>query len=519
MALVCVALLLEACAGGEADYDLLIRGGRVLDGTGELARSADIGVRDGRIVLVGEAGGATGRREVDARSLVVAPGFIDAHSHAWPGLADSVLSDARSLLAQGITTVVLNPDGTGPPNLARQRRAVEADGTGVNFAQLAPHDSIRREVMGFDDRPPTPDEMEGMRSLVRRGMEGGALGFSTGLWSAPGNYAPTEEVVELAGIAAEYGGIYHSHIRDEGDVTVGVHAAVDELIHVSEEAGLPAVITHIKVYGVDMLGRAPEVVERVERARARGLEIWADQYPYAAAGGSIRLLMFPLWAQEGGEAALRRRVRDPDVRPRLRSAMLDRLERWGGADRLRVVRFEPDSSLEGRTLAEIADERNTHPADAAMQIELAGGASVVSYLMRDDDVETFMRKPWTMTSTDGGVVPFGDGVPHPRYYGAFPRKIEDYVRNRGVLSLEDAVRSMTNLPASVLGIPDRGRVREGMVADLVVFAPERVSAPATFLDPHRYAEGMVHVFVGGTAAIEDGRFTGARAGLFLARDP
>lgn len=517
--LVGVALLGAACAQGPPDYDLLIRGGRVVDGSGEGARRADVAVRDGRIVRVGDVGDASAARVVDAGGLVVAPGFIDAHSHGWPGLADSVLSEARSLLAQGITTVVLNPDGTGPPDLGRQRRGLEEHGVGVNYAQLVPHDSIRREVMGFDDRGPTPDEMARMRSLVRRGMEAGALGFSTGLWSAPGNYASTEEVVELARVASEHGGVYHSHIRDEGDVTVGVHAAVDELIRISEEAELPAVITHIKVYGVDMLGRAPEVVERVERARARGLEIWADQYPYAAAGGSIRLLMFPLWAQEGGGEALRRRIRDPEVRPRLRSAMLDLLARWGGADRLRIVRFEPDPSLEGRTLAEIAEARGAHPADVAMEIELAGGASVVSYLMREDDVETFMRQPWTMTGTDGGVVPFGQGVPHPRYYGAFSRKIERYVRERGVLDLAAAVRSMTGLPASVLGIPDRGRIREGAAADLVVFDPERVSAPATFMEPHRYAEGMVHVFVGGVAAIEDESFTGARAGAFVARAP
>ncbi|NIP60794.1 MAG: amidohydrolase family protein, partial [Gemmatimonadetes bacterium] len=362
---------LAACAPAEAGYDLLIRGGLVLDGTGAPGRSADVGVRDGRIALVGDAGDAEAGDEVDATGMVVAPGFIDAHSHAWPGLADSALSDARALLAQGITTVVLNPDGTGPPDLARQRDGIEVHGAGVNFAQLVPHDSIRREVMGFEDREPTPREMERMRGLVRRGMEEGALGLSTGLWSAPGHYASTEEVVELARIAGEHGGVYHSHIRDEGDVTVGVHAAVDELIRISEEAGLPAVITHIKVYGVGMHGRAGEVVERVERARNRGLEIWADQYPYDRAGGSVRLLLFPLWAQEGGEEALARRIRDPSMRPRLRRAAVALLERWGGAGRLRVVRFEADPSLEGRTLEEIASGRGVDPVDLAMEIQLA----------------------------------------------------------------------------------------------------------------------------------------------------
>lgn len=508
-----------SCVSDEPVLDLLIEGGTVLNGTGAPGRKVDVGVRDGRIVKIGDLDEWTAAREVDARGLVVAPGFIDAHSHAWPGLADSELSEARALLAQGITTVVLNPDGTGPPDLARQRQFIKEHGTGVHFAQLVPHDSIRREVMGFENRSPTAEEMEEMRDLVRRGMEGGALGLSTGLWSAPGNYATTEEVLNLARVASEYGGIYHSHIRDEGDVTVGVHAALEELIRISEQANLPAIITHIKVYGVTMHGRAGEVVRRVEEARDRGLEIWADQYPYAAAGGSIRLLMFPLWAQVGGGDSLRARIRSPEHRPRLRDAMEELLARWGGPGSLRIVRHEADPSYEGRTLEEIAADRAVDPLELIMEIELAGGADVVSYLMREDDVETFMRQPWTMTSTDGGIVPFGEGVPHPRYYGAFPRKIAVYVRDRGLLELNDAVRAMTGLTAEVLGIPDRGFVEEGKVADLLVFDPDEVSAPATYMEPHQYAEGMRFVFVAGTAAVDEGRFTGEREGRFLARNP
>jgi N-acyl-D-aspartate/D-glutamate deacylase len=504
-------------APAQQPFDILVRGGRLLDGTGNPWIRADVGLVGDRIVAIGNLKDATARRIIEARDRYVAPGFIDVHSHAGPGLESPALAAADPLLAQGITTVIVNPDGGGPTDLAEQRQRLTAGRIGVNAALLVPHGSIRRQVIGMDDRAPTGAELERMKALVRAGMEAGAFGLSSGPYYAPGSYAKTDELIELARIAAAAGGLYTSHIRDESDYTVGVLAAIDEVVTISEAAMLPGVVTHIKALGPNVWGFAEPIVQRIERARARGVEVFADQYPYDASSTGLSAALVPRWAEVGGDSAMRRRLDDPKDGPRLRAEMAQNLVRRGGPERQFIARHRADPSVEGKNLAQIAKERGSTPLDAAIAILKAGGAGIVSFNMSEDDIGRLMQQSWTMTSSDGGLVPMGDGVPHPRSYGTFPRKIKRYVRERGVIGLEQAIRSMTSLPAAVFRLADRGTVRVGAKADLVIFDPAQLNDVATFSRPHQLAEGMAFVLVNGSIAREDGKATGTRSGVVLSR--
>ncbi len=512
--LVFVALPWTAVAQ-ERVYDVVLRGGRVLDGSGNPWYRADVGIAGDRIVTVGDLTGARADRTIDISGLYVAPGFIDVHSHAGDGLATPGLSHGQPLLAQGITTVFVNPDGGGPTDIDRQRTQLLADGLGVNVAPLVPHGSIRRAVIGMHDRVPTNEELERMKALVRAGMERGAFGLSSGLYYAPGSYAETDEVIELAKVAAAYGGVYTSHIRDEADYNIGVVPAVDEVIRIARDAGLPGVVTHIKALGPRVWGYAQALVERIERARAEGVEVWADQYPYEASATGLSGALVPRWALVGGDDSLRSRIADPILHARLRRDMLENLDRRGGAATLQFRRHEADPSIEGRTLQDVADERGMAPVDLAIDLLTAGGAGVVSFNMKESDVETLMVQPWTMTSSDGDLVPFGEGVPHPRSYGTFPRKIRRYVLEREVVDLGTAIRSMTALPATVFRVTGRGVIRPGAFADIVVFDLERLRDRATYQKPHQLAEGVVFVFVNGRLAVDGGSFTRSMGGRVL----
>lgn len=513
-----------ALAGGapsstlaQSTYDVLIENGRVLDGSGSPWVRADVAVADGEIAAVGDLSGASAGTVIDATGHYVAPGFIDSHSHAGEGLVDSTLSGARPLLAQGITTVVINPDGGGAVDLEAQRDSLQKHGLGVNAAPLVPHGSIREKVMGMADRAPTTEEMAEMKALVRAGMEAGGFGLSTGPFYTPGSYAETDEFVALSRVVAPYGGVYQSHIRDESNYTVGLLAAVDEVIEIARRADLPGIVTHIKALGPPVWGFSAAVKQRVDQARSEGVEVFADQYPYTASATSLTAALVPRWAEAGGRDSLVQRIRDPQVRARIREDMAANLARRGGADRLQFRSYDPDASIEGRTLAEVAAERGADPLETALDLIEEGTPDVVSFNMLEEDVERFMRQPWTMTSSDGGLRPMGEGVPHPRNYGAFPRKIGTYVRDEGVVELGFAIRSMTQFPASVLGMPDRGRLHPGAAADVVVFDLDRINDPATFQSPHQLAEGVRHVLVNGALVRRDGQFTGARPGRVLAR--
>lgn len=505
-------LALAACA--PESYDTILQGGRVIDGTGAPAREADVGIRDGLIAAVGDLDGAVAGTRLDVTGLYVSPGFIDTHSHAGSGLDSEDRSHAEPLLAQGLTTVVINPDGGGPVDLAEQRAELEEDSLGVNVAQLIGHGSVRGRVLGSEDRAPTDAEMDEMRELVRTAMEVGAWGLSSGPFYSPGSFAENSELIELARVAAEFGGIYTSHIRDESNYTIGVVAAVEEVIDVSRQAGIAGVVTHIKALGPPVWGSSVAIVERIEAARAEGLSVYADQYPYLASSTGLSSALLPRWSQAGGGDAFDERVADPETRARIREAMVENLARRGGADRIQFRRFSEDPSIEGRLLSDVAEERGEDPVDTALDLIIQGGPSIISFNMSEEDLLRFMTQEWTMTSSDGALPRFGVGVPHPRSYGAFPRKIRKYVFEDGAMTLEAAIRTMTSLPAEVMGMDDRGRIEEGMVADLVVFS-DHFRDNATFTEPHQLSAGVVHLFVGGEAAIRDAGFTGARAGRVL----
>jgi N-acyl-D-amino-acid deacylase len=471
-----------------------------------------VAVRGGRIVAVGRVEGAAAR-VIDAAGKLVTPGFIDVHSHAGPGLAGA-LNHARPLLAQGITTTFVNHDGGGPTDLAAQRAGYERQGMGVNVGLFAPHGAIRQAVLGMEDRAPTGAELLRMVEMTRAAMRAGGIGLSSGLYYAPGSYAGADEVVALARAAAEAGGVYASHIRDEGDYSVGLLAAVQEVIDVAEQARLPGVVSHMKALGPASWGLAVAAARRIEAARERGIEVWADQYPYEASGTSIVGALVPRWALVGGRPALLQRIAGPE-RARLLAEVRANITRRGGPDTLVLSRYLPEPALEGRTLGALARERARLPEEAALHLLAGGDAGLVSFNMWERDVEHVMRQPWTMTCTDGDLVPLGQGKPHPRAYGAFPRKLRVYVEERGVLDWASAVRSMTSLPASVFGLKDRGLLRPGAWADVLVLDPGRVRDVATYDDPHRLAEGIDHVLVNGRLARDGSQPTDVLAGRVL----
>ncbi len=510
----CLVLLATSCTP-KPDYDTLIKNGKVIDGGGNPWFYADIGIKDGEIKSMGSLKNKSAFRVFDATGYYVVPGFIDPHSHAEGGLATPGLSHGRALLAQGITTVIINQCGGGPVDLKKQRKELMADGLGVNVGQLIAHGSIRRSIIGDADRKATPEELKKMVSVVREAMDYGAFGMSTGLFYPPGVYAPTSEIIELSNVVAEYNGIHQSHIRDESNYTIGVVASVEELIEISEASDATGIITHIKALGPPVWGKSKVIVDKINEARNNGLEIFTDQYPYKASATSLIAALIPTWATEGGTSELRKRLEDPELRDKILVETAENLQRRGGADRIQFRRFSEDPSIEGKTLKEVARARKLDPLDLTVKLIQKGSPSIVSFNMHEDDVKHFMIQPWNMTSSDGGLVEKGEGVPHPRNYGTFPRKIRKYVFEKKYQKPEEAIRCMTSLTSSVFGIFDRGILRPGFKADIAIFDPNIITDKATYTEPHQYAEGMVYVFVNGELAIDDGEFTGNLPGKVI----
>jgi N-acyl-D-amino-acid deacylase len=504
-------------------FDVLIRNGRVIDGSGNPWLRLDVGIRAGRIAAVGPLAGAPARRTIDAADRLVTPGFIDVHSHAGEGLTRDELRQGQPLIAQGITTIVANPDGGGPVDLAAQRTDMETGGIGPNVALLIGHGSVRRAVIGVENRAPTAEELERMRLLVRRGMEQGAFGLSSGLFYVPGSFATTEEVIALAAAAGERGGLYTSHIRDEGDYDIGVVAAVQEVIRIADEARVIGIVSHAKALGPDNWGLGSAITHRIDAARARGIQVFADQYAYEASSTSLGAALMPGGLKPPPIDVLRK---DPaslapaerDALAAVEAVVSENLRRRGGPSAIQIAFHRPDPAIEGKKLGEIAQARGLTPERAAMDIIARGGASIVSFNMSEDDIAQIMRQPYTMTSSDGGLVLPTAGRPHPRNYGAFSRKLARYVRDREVVGLEFAIRSMTSLPAAVFGMRDRGVIREGAMADINIFDPAAVRDRATYTDPHQLSEGMSYVLVNGVPVIDEGKFTSERPGRVLRKE-
>ncbi len=502
--------------------DLLIRGGLVHDGTLQRAPVvADVAVVGDRIVGVGDLSGWTALRTLDAAGRVVAPGFIDTHSHAAESLARRGLHTAEALLAQGVTTIVINPDGGGPVDIAAQRTRLATLGTGVNVAPLVGHGAIRGAVIGGEDRAPTPAERDRMRVLVRQALQAGAFGLSSGLFYTPGAYATVDEVADLMRVAAEILGpsaIHTSHIRDEGTYTIGVVAAVDEIIAIAARSATTGIVTHMKALGPDAWGKTRECAAHIEAARTRGVSMWADQYPYEASGTSLFAALIPRDAQLGGRKALVARLADPPRRAALLPLVKENIRRRGGPDTLMVAFHPPDRRIEGQSLEAIARARGVTPEEATLALVALHDTSIVSFNMSMDDIEFLMRRPWMMTCSDGATYMPGEGKPHPRGHGAFTRKLTAFVNERRTLTLAQALHSMTGLPAHVCTIDGRGRVAEGAYADVVVFDPTALRDEATYQEPHRHATGMSWVLVNGTVAVDNGRPTHALAGRALQRE-
>lgn len=509
-------LLVTSLAASAADYDIIITGGLVYDGTGAAPFRADVGIKDDRIARLGSLDGASAGRRIDAIGLAVAPGFIDLHAHLEPILR---MPDAESAVRQGVTLALGGPDGAGPWPFGDHLASVEKLPLGLNVAFLAGHNSIRRSVMKLVDRAPTPDELARMESMVEQSMREGAFGLSTGLRYVPGAFSKIEEVIALSRAAAKHGGIYTSHLRDEGS---GLIPAVAEAIRIGAEAGLPVVLTHHKALGQPSWGASVRTLAMVDEARARGQDVMLDVYPYAASQTGISVLI-PSWARAGGDEAFAMRAADPAIRARLKAevAGLINTDRGGGdISRIQFSRVEWKRDLEGRTLRDWCVERGLAPtpengAELAIEAELAGGAGCIYHVMDDADVERIMRHPQTMIASDGRLSRPGEESPHPRNFGTFPRMLGVYVREKNVLSLETALHKMTQMPARRLGLADRGVIAAGKLADIVVFDPATVADRATYTDPHHYPAGILHVIVNGAVTVEDGQLTAARAGRVL----
>ncbi len=503
-------------------FDIILEHGFVYSGDDAEPVATDVGIVNDRIVAIGDLSGNDAGTRLDVSGLAVVPGFIDIHSHAVrPEPGDGIFRwpDAENLIRQGVTTVIGGPDGESPLPVSDTLAAIERSPASVNFATFVGHGSIRGLIIGNDDRPPTDDELQLMRSEVRKAMEQGAFGLSSGLIYLPGRFATTEEVIELAKVAAEYNGIYISHMREEG---LDVLKSVAETIRIGEEGGLPTQLTHHKIVGAPMWGKSSETLRLVDEAIARGVDVSIDQYPYTASSTSLTIL-FPGWSLDGGRESLLARLADDDQRLRMRDDIVYRIEvDRGGNDPKNVVlsNCPHDTELNGLNLSELLrqQERDISKENAAellMELVEAGNCSAVFHAINEDDVVNIMRHPVTMPASDGGIEGPSDRVPHPRNYGTFSRVLGHYVRELAVMPFHTAIHKMTMLPADRIGMSDRGRIVEGAIADIAVIDPKTVIDKATFENPHQYAEGAHHVFVSGEAVLLNGQMTGKRPGKIL----
>ena len=522
LALLLTGFSVAACVpwvNDAARHDVLITGGIVYDGSGGDPFAADIAIRDGRITFIGDGGGyrLIAKETIDARGKWIAPGFVDMHSHAELHLDYG--RDAEPYLRQGITTVVLGVDGDGEPNIAEQLAAWESAGIGANGLLYVGHGAIRSKVIGRDDRAPSRDELKAMQSLVRSAMEEGAFGLSTGLFYVPGTYATTDEVIELTRVAAEFpGATYDTHDRDLGAVYqgVGYDASVAEGIRIGEETGIRVIFSHYNLQGAINRGRGNIGAKYINEARARGIDVWAAQHPYTATQSSLRSYTIPSWAAAGGDEAMIARFENPEDNRRIVESMYEMLEIRGGPEKILLVDERP--GLNGKTLAQYAHEHEVKTHEAVLQILRGGNAKVMNLDLYDDaNTRRLAQEPWMMTCTDGRTPRPDQPIAHPRTYGAFPMKFRRFVLEDPVLTAQGAIRSFSGLAADFLRLPDRGYVRRGYVADLVILDPRQFRDRATYEGPRVFAVGVEHVLIGGAFAIREGNLTERLLGAAIRR--
>ena len=510
----------------DTPIDLLIRNARVVDGTGSPWFRSDVAISNGRIVEIGVGLNLAARQTIDAAGRVLAPGFIDVHTHVESSDSRDGLQRlprADNYLLDGVTTIVTGNCGGSEIDIAAWNESLT--GLGINVATLVGHNSVRRAVMGLDDRAPTMRELEQMQALVEQAMRDGAVGFSTGLLYVPGTYAKTEEVVSLAEVASQHGGVYASHIREQGEK---LHESIDEAVRVGREANMPVQISHFKIKGPARWGSIGDAIDLVESYRREGVDVVIDAYPYDRASSNLGINL-PRWAVSGGTEEIASRIRDDETHARIVGDMKTMLDDGGYPDYsfATVAQYSPEPTYIGRTISEI-NRLIERPGTADAEIETvldmmieggeAGsiyGASMIYHYMSMEDVNTIFRYPNAAVASDGTIMAYGRGQPHPRSYGTNARILADFVRDRKILTLEDAVRRMTSLPARTFSFHDRGIIRPGFTADLVLFDPAIVADKATFENPHQYSVGFDYVIVNGVAVVAEGEITDERSGRFV----
>ncbi len=505
-----VLLLTHGEAAVEAD--VLIRGVTLHDGSGKPAVVGDLALRGDRIAAVGRFTVKGQPHTIDGAGLLAAPGFIDLHVHGEDALTQAPTRGNANYLLQGVTTVVTGNCGLGPSQVAAYFRTLERGGIGSNVIHQVPHNDVRRAVLKNANRAPTAAELARMEMLVEQGMRDGAWGLSTGLIYNPGTYARTDEIVALAKVAARHKGFYASHIRDEG---TGVLEAVAEALKIGREAGLPVHISHLKASGRSAWGKSADVIALIEKARQAGQAVTADQYPYAASSTNLAAILIPPRFREGEPKDFLARLNDAGQEALVRQAIAANLDGDTPPRSLRIAYYRARPQWNGKNLAELARSEKKTPVDVVLEIERNGGAMVVSFSMNEEDVKLIMKQPFVATASDGSSMVPGASMPHPRGYGCFARKVGRYAIDDGVISLEQALRSCTWLPADILQLPERGYLKAGNFADVVIFDPKTFRDQATFDKPHQYARGVRYLYVNGKLAVKDGKTTGTLAGRVL----
>ncbi len=512
-----LAVLLSSCSNTPVVYDMLILDGTIVDGSGSPAYESDIAVVDGEIVKIGELNGSRASHVIDASGLTVTPGFIDLHTHADRNIRDN--PGVENYLHQGVTTILAGNCGSSPVDLNEYFKSVTETGIAVNLGMLVGHNKVRDAVMGNDNRAPTSQEQARMETLVKTAMDDGAFGLSTGLIYLPGTYSETAEVVALARVVAAEGGIYASHVRNEFELLI---EAIEEAITIGREADLPVQVSHLKVADNTMWGDSTEILRMFEAARAEGLDIAVDQYPYTAGSTGLANVL-PTWARAGSREDVQARLDDPETRVRIKTDTIRKLNgarAAGDLSRIRIASFKGHPEYSGKTMAEVTRMNGYEPtiengAEVAMEILYDGEGSAIYFMMIEEDVRNIMQDPFTSIASDSSAIPFGKNVPHLRNYGTYPRVLARYVRDENILSLEEAVHKMTALPASRINLATRGTLVEGMVADISIFDFDTVSDNDDWANPHQYATGFSYVIVGGIAVIEEGVRTAAFPGKVL----
>jgi len=510
--------LLLSCAAGlcAQEYDTIIRNARVIDGTGNPWYRADVGIKGERITAIGSLGSKLAQRVIDARERVVSPGFIDVHTHVEGGVERVPRGD--NYLLDGVTTVVTGNCGGSRLPLGEWFAEIEKTPLGLNVSSLIGHNSVRREVMGTANRLATPEELQKMQELVAQGMRDGAVGFSTGLIYIPGTYSNADEVAALAKVAGKMGGVYASHMRDEGEKVL---EAIEEAVRAGREGGARVQLSHFKIDNRRLWGASDKSLALVEKYRTEGVDVVIDQYPYDRSSTNLGITL-PSWALADGSDAVKERLTNAETRKRVAADMEKKLKELGHEDYsyATVATFKPNPEFEGKNISEInvlkgRTKTLANEIETVIDIIVEGGAQMVYHSMGQQDVERIIRYPHTAIASDGGIREFGQGMPHPRSYGTNARVFAQFVRDRKVLTVEDAVRRMTSLPARTFAFKDRGLVKEGFAADLLIFDPASVQDKATFQEPHQYSEGFDWVLVNGVVMVEDGKLTEARGGQVL----